>query len=719
MAIKFQRSNGIFTLTTKRTAYAFQIAHGKYPVHIYYGKKGGEIKPWDPYVVSFSPYLEQFGNCWSPDIFPQEVSFFGAGDFRTSALRLSGKDGNSVTSFDYRCYRYIDGIAPIPGLPQARGGEDVKTLCITMEDKVTGCLLNLYYTVFYDCDVITRHMELINKSADDVVIEKCMSMTLDLQNDEYDMISLYGGHYDERNYCRRAIAPGNQNIFSRRGASSPQFNPFFALCDKKATETKGDVYGFNLVYSGSFLAEVEVDQMGHTRVQTGLGSECFRYTLKGGESFVSPEAVMTYSNKGIGEMSRNFHKFVLNHILPEKAVKNPHPVVLNTWEACYFNIDEEKLVAFAEESAKCGFDMLVMDDGWFGARNHDHAGLGDWTPNLNKFKNGLKSFVDRVKAKGISFGIWIEPEMVNPDSDLYRAHPDWCLRVPGRPTSLSRDQLVLDMSNPAVIDYLKQSFSKTFEGVSIDYFKWDMNRHLSEVGSAALPPKQQSEVFFRYQKGVYELIEWFNQTYPNAMIETCSGGGGRYDLGMMCYGWQIWASDNTHPYDRIWMQRSALLGYPAATMSCHVSNPGENEKSLDFRYKVAVGGMLGYELNILNMTTPIKEIMSRQTKEYHQYESIIRTGTYYNLACPFEKCYDCHYYANEDNTQFLFGVSFKRSAKAGFVTSSMKIAQADKNATYRDLLSDKVYSGEELKNGLKFEATGEEYDAKLFWFVKE
>ncbi len=716
MAIHFSREDKLFTLTTKNTTYIFGIAQDRYLVHQYYGKKGGKYTPYRPYVISMAPYRAEFGNTWSPDVFPQEYSFFGSGDFRTAALKLRGADGTCVTDFVYRSFRYIDGRKEIEGLPFA-SAKGEKTLEVKLEDSVTGCELYLYYTVFYEEDVISRHMVLKNKGKAPVKIEKCMSLTLDLPECDYDMVTLYGGHYDERNYQRVGLHHGMQSIFSRRGASSPQYNPFMAICDKNATEEKGSVYAFNFVYSGSFLDEVEVDQTNCTRVQIGLGEENFGYIVKPGEAFASPEAILSYSAKGFGKMTRNLHNFTRNRILPPKALK-PHPVVLNTWEACYFNIDEEKLLAFAEESAKVGFDMLVMDDGWFGARNHDHAGLGDWQENPEKFKNGLRAFAEGVKQRGISFGIWIEPEMVNPDSDLYRAHPEWCLRVPRREPSLSRDQLVLDMSNPAVVEFLKASFKKTFMNVPIDYFKWDMNRHMCDVGSSALPPEQQDEVSFRYMKGVYSLLEWFRAEFPNAIIESCSGGGGRYDLGMMHYGFQIWASDNTNPYDRLWMQRSALLAYPAATMSCHVSNPGEDMRSLDYRYKVAIGGMLGYELNILRMTDPIKEEMARQVKEYKTFEHLVRLGDYYSIVSPFKDDFACYYYTDKARTEILFSLVEKRATKKRD-TKPLKLKEAVPGKVYTDLLSGSKYTGEELRAGLVLPLTGEKDTATVMHLVAQ
>jgi alpha-galactosidase len=443
----------------------------------------------------------------------------------------------------------------------------------------------------------------------------------------------------------------------------------------------------------------------------GLGSECFSYTLQPDETFDSPEAVMTYSAKGLGGMSRNFHRFIRNHLLPKEAL-TPHPVVLNTWEACYFDIDANKLLSFAKEASHCGFDMLVMDDGWFGSRNGETTGLGDWQENKTKFPMGLKSFVKEICRQGVSFGIWIEPEMVNPDSDLYRAHPEWCLQIDGRESFLARNQMVLDMTNPQVISYLKESFTQTFQGVDISYFKWDMNRHLCALGSSHLPKEQQGEIAFRYMKGVYSLLSWFRETFPHAVIETCSGGGGRYDLGMMPYGIQIWLSDNTDPYARMKMQWTALTAYPAATMSCHVSNPQNSLSSLDFRYHVAVGGMLGYELNILDMNDEIKERIKEQIQEYKTFEAVIRSGDYYGLVSPLTHPYAASYYVSEDNSKILLSLAETQTCKEG-KTKLLKIKRADSRKIYIDQKTGKKYSGTDLKKGITLPLTGKENASRL------
>ncbi len=715
MSIRFIKQVRQFIIHTASTTYAFDIVNDKYLRHLYYGKRTKTVTPGDPRGYSFAPYISQNGHKLSPDTLPCEISFFGSGDFRKTALRVNS-DGTGVTDFDYKSYKIYSGRAPLDGLPEARANDKTQTLELMLEDAVSGCVLTLFYTVYPDRDIIGRYMKLENRGGSAVKIENCMSLELVLPRCDMDMISFYGRYPMEVNLQRVPLHHGLQSVYSRRGATSHQFNPLFALCDPKATQDRGHVYGFNFIYSGSFADEVEVDQTNSAKVLVGLGSESFGYTLEAGESFTSPEAIMTYSAHGIGKMSRNFHDFTRYHIMPAVSLE-PHPVVLNTWEACYFNIDEDKLIRFAEQAAEVGFDMLVMDDGWFGARRNDRAGLGDWHESREKFPAGLAAFAREIHKRGIKFGIWIEPEMVNPDSRLFRAHPEWAIQVKGREPLVSRWQLVLDMSNDRVVDYLIDMFDKTFRGVDIDYFKWDMNRHLSNVGSLALPEGRQSEVAFRYMKGVYRLLRWFGERFPKAVIETCSGGGGRYDLGMMPYGIQIWTSDNTDPYARTNIQSAALTGYPAATMSCHVSNPRGDLGSLDYRYKVAVGGMLGYELNILEMSDEIKATVKEQIKEYKQFEHLMRLGDYYCLASPVKYDYSAYYYVSRDNSEMVMTVIEKANAKPGR-TKLLRVVRADKTGVYTDMRTGLTYTGEQLRRGITVDLKGRRDQATLFYFKK-
>lgn len=722
MSIKISRKTGEITIKTANTMYVMARKYNDFLVHMYYGKNSRGVKYEYSYpITSFSPYYSEIGLEYLPDIVKSEFSFFGSGDFRAEALKLRDlSTGCDTTSFTYISAKKFAGRKAIPGLPYAEADENTETLEITMRDKVTGCELRLYYTVFADCDVISRYFTLENKGKNPVRIEKCMMLCLDIPTKELDMLNFPGAHCFER-FCKRGrIMDGNQRVFSRRGASSHHQNPFFMLCDPKATEERGEAYGFNLVYSGSFLGEVETEQCGTTRVLAGLGSDNFNYLVEPGEKFESPEAVMTYSDRGIGQVSRNMHKFVRNHILPKENFSR-RPVVLNSWEAFYFDIDENVMADFASEAERIGMDMLVMDDGWFGKRVDDHAGLGDWSPNPDRFKDGLAPFIDRVKKTGVKFGIWIEPEMANPDSDLYRAHPDWVLHAPGRNPMESRWQYVLDMANPDVVQYLKDSFKKTLGGLPIDYFKWDMNRHMSEVYSPTLPPERQGEVSFRYMKGVYDLISWLREEFPNAMIETCSGGGGRYDLGMMKYSTQIWTSDNTYPYWRTFIQHGSTFGYPCTTMSCHVANHGgsvNDPRQLDFGFRTALNGPLGYEFNVLAIEDNVKETLSRQIKEYREYEHLILRGDFYRLLDPNPTGRYSYYFVSEDNSEILL-TYLQNVGDAKKTIYKLKISRADVNATYRDKISGGTYTGAELKKGIMVQSDAEGSYAKMFYFVKE
>jgi len=718
MPIKFNKSNNKITITTKNTMYIMEIIGGRHLGHIYYGKKKRGFDPEFHYRCgSFTPYHENLYQ-FQPDLARTEYSYFGGGDYRCTSLKIKNADGNSVTLFDYKKHRIFKGRAPITRMPYAEVKDGDQTLEITLWDPVIECELKLYYTVFYDCDVISRYMKITNKGKNAVDIEKCMSLQCDLLGRDYDIISLHGAHCWERNYCRNPVRLGGQTIYSRRGTSSHQFNPFMGICRRTTTEERGDCFGFNFVYSGNFLGEAELGQEEGCRVQIGLGGENFGWHLTPGETFESPEAVMTYTDKGIGQMSRNFHKFTRERILPEEIFEN-RPVVLNTWEAVYFNIDEKILLDFAEKSAKYGIDMLVMDDGWFGAREHDRAGLGDWWENPAKFKDGLKKFVERVKKNPLKFGIWIEPEMVNPDSDLYRAHPEWTLRCPGRENMLSRSQLVLDMSNPDVVEYLKESFEKTLGDVPIDYIKWDMNRHLSEVGSDFLPPERQKEVAHRYMLGTYDLYRWFRERFPNVMIENCSGGGGRYDLGMMKYSHQIWASDNTNPDWRTRIQYGSTVPYPVSTMSCHVSHPGDSIKEIDYRYTVAINGMLGYEMNILHMDDKVLARIPEQIEEYRRYENLIKTGDFYRLLSPFDSNYYAYYFADASNDNILLTfVQHTSDAKAKDV--KLKVSRAELGATYVDKKTGDRYAGADLRRGITVTTnTTNERFCRMWELVKE
>ena len=718
MPIKYNKQTKKFVLTTKNTMYVMQVVHDRFLGHIYYGRKKRGLDPEFEYRSgSFCPTYDDTRN-FAPDLVKTEYSFFGDGDYRSTSLKMRGENGNDCTHFDYKSHRIFKGRAHIDRLPYSEVKDGEETLEITMYDSLTDCELKLYYTVMEDCDVIARHVKIENRGTSPVDIEKCMSLQVELEGQDFDKIFLPGDYAHEREYHRFRLPFGYQNHRSRRGSSSHHFNPFLALCRLNTTEERGECYGFNFVYSGNFLTETEMFHDWGCRVQLGIGDDMFRWHLCPGEIFESPEAVMTYTDKGIGQMSRNFHKFTRERILPPE-IWEKRPVVINTWEALYMSIDEQIMVEFAEKAAELGLDMLVMDDGWFGARDSDWAGLGDWWANPRKFRNGLKKFVENVKKYPVKFGIWIEPEMVNPDSELYRAHPDWALRVAGRESMMGRNQLVLDMSNPQVVEYLKDSFEKTLGDVDIDYIKWDFNRILTQVGSDMLPPERQGEVSHRFMMGTYDLYRWFRERFPNVMIENCSGGGGRYDLGMMKYSHQIWASDNTDPIGRCKIQYGSTVPYPVNTMSCHVNNPRESGiEGIDYRFAVAINGMLGYEMDILyNHIAP--EVLARipeHVKEYRKYESLIKTGDFYRLLNPFTSNYYSYYFADEKSDHILMTfIQMDPDKKEKELT--LKVSRADKNAVYVDEKTGDRYTGEELRRGVKITTSLGHHHWRMWYLV--
>lgn len=736
MAIVFKTKEKMFVLTTEHTQYVFKIVDEKYLIHCYYGYKSKNIDySYNVQALSCSPEIEvEEMKRFSLNDAPEEFSYYGSGDYRCNSLKIRGKYGDSNTLFTYRDYKIFKGRKEIPGIPHARTAPDTETLAIYLWDEVNECSLILYYTVYPSHDMIARYFVIENQGQQSVKLQKAMSICLDLPGHEYDVISLYGCQTAERNFQRFPIYYGNYSIGSRRGASSHNFNPFLALTSRDANEDSGDVYAFNFVFSGSFLDEIEVDAQGNTRVGIGLGEENFAYTIEAGNQFASPEAIMLYTADGLGDMSRKMHSFIRDTILPAEPTRQ-RPVVLNTWEAFYFDINSELILELADQAQNCGIDMLVIDDGWFERRNHDAAGLGDWRVDKKKFPNGLKKVVEEVKRKGLKFGIWIEPEMVNPDSELYRIHPEWILNSKGRTPTLSRNQLVLDLCNPQVLDYLKTVFTQTLGDVGIDYIKWDFNRTPSEVGSPYLSAEQQDEALYRYQLGCYDLFFWFREKFPNIVLESCSGGGGRYDLGMMAVSEQIWASDNTDAEDRVRIQYGSTLAYPASVMSCHVSAPRYAEtymRELEYKYQVAIGGMLGYEMNLLKASEDAKKAIKEQTTFYREVEDLIKNGHLFRLVSPFENLSEVssYYYADMQTGakkilfSYLQNFPYQRRDMSELMELSpqkvytLRIKAADAGVRYREKITGQEYSGIDLQNGIQIRMSKEAQYGRLMFFEK-
>lgn len=695
--ITYDEQQRILKLDTKNSSYVIGIFDENYLLNLYYGKKLPDANLWNNAKrnksASFSPANPHIPNeSFSTDVAPMEYSVNGSGDFRISALAIRNADGNTVTDVRYVSHKIYPGkpsLSPLPSLYLNRDDE-ADTLEILTEDKVTGAQVTLFYTAFRETDAITRSVRVTNASQNDMDIERVFSMCLDLPTMDFDLITLYGRHNKERSREQRRLAHGLQGVASKRGSSSHNQNPFAALLRHGAGEDQGDAYGFNLVYSGNFEIAAECDYSGTTRVLMGINPTDFCWHLNPGESFQSPEAVMVYSDKGLGEMSRIFHRLYTNNLIrgPYKTAKRP--LLINSWEAAFFNFDTDKLVTFASHAKEFGMDMLVMDDGWFGKRDDDTNSLGDWFVNEKKLPGGLGVLIDRVNALGMKFGIWYEPEMISPDSELFRAHPDWLVHVPNREPSIARTQYVLDVSREDVRDNIFSQMSDVFSRYKIDYLKWDFNRNLSEAGSALLPPERSGEFFHRFVLGTYDLMNRFTEAFPDVLFENCSGGGGRFDPGMLYFSPQIWASDNTDPIERLSIQFGTSLCYPASTMGAHVS--ASRRAGFATKGNVALWGTFGYELDPTTLCEEDKAIVREQVKDYHKYYDLTHYGDLYRLIDPYFDERRCAWgFVSPDKSEALFtAVIMRKIENSMFI---LKLAGLDENTLYRNEADGEIYSG--------------------------
>ncbi len=641
MSIVFDSEKRTFKLDSKTSSYIIKIHDENYLLNLYYGAKIP-----DTYVpsrecrtpnASFSPANPVIGeHGFSPDTAPMEYGCGGAGDFRISALSVKNGCGDTVTDIRYTGHKIYKGKPEIPGLPSTyvNGGDGADTLEIYAADKSTGLSVTLYYTVFDDYGVITRHSRITNESDRKMAIERAFSGCINFDSLDYDMITFYGRHAKERYIERRKLSHGVQGIESMRGASGNAQNPFVIIAAHDAAETHGEAYGFNLVYSGNFSALAESDFNSTARFIMGINPTDFEWNLDVNESFFTPELVMVYTEDGIGEMSRIYHRFYNNNLVRGKYKTEKRPLLINSWEAAFFDFDDDKLVAFAKEAKKLGIEMLVMDDGWFGRRNDDRSSLGDWYVNENKLKGGLGSLIERVNAEGLKFGIWYEPEMISPDSDIYRAHPDWAVHVDNRDPMIARNQYVIDMSREDVRDYIWQKMYDVLSNNKIDYVKWDFNRNISDAGSAKLPNGRKQEFFHRFILGTYDLMGRLTKTFPNILLENCSGGGARFDPAMLSFSPQIWASDNTDPLERLYIQFGTSYCYPASTVGAHVSACGRT--GIKTRANVAMWGTFGYELDPRKLTEREADEVRNEVRAYHENYDLIRSGDLYRLVSPFD-----------------------------------------------------------------------------------
>ena len=717
----------MFKLDGKDTSYVFGVIDEGFLVHGYFGKK---IEDDD---LTYLLRLEE--NPWVPKTNMRDMGTFmdmtafeypchGRGDYREPCLIVEDGEGMTTTDLRYVSHKVYKGKPALEGLPATFANEnEAETIEITCIDKHTGLEAVLVYTVFNDLDAVTRSVRLKNTGKAPLNVKRVLSMCVDFDNDGYDLITLNGSWARERVIERSKLHHGKQGVDSVKGESSHQNNPFMALVSHNADEDMGEAYGFNFVYSGNFFAQAEVTQNKCTRAVMGINHFDFNWLLEEGEEFVAPEVVMVYSDEGIGKMSRTFHDLYRQNLIRGEYKDKRRPILINNWEATYFNFDTEKLIGIAKEASKLGIEMLVMDDGWFGHRDSDNSSLGDWFVYEKKLQGGLKYLVDEVNKLGMKFGIWFEPEMISPDSELYRKHPEWAIQVLGREMTMSREQYVLDYSNKEVRDYVYGMMKDVLDSANIEYIKWDMNRQLTEVGSTSLPKNRQRELWHRYVLGVYDLMNRLTTDYPHILLENCSGGGARFDPGMLYYSPQIWCSDDTDAIERLKIQHGTSICYPASAMGAHVSDCPNHTvgRSTPFatRGNVAMVGTFGYELDVTRIPQQDRDAIPAQIAEFNKYNPIIRTGDQYRIGNVFEdNMWDAWIFVAKDKSEAVF-TFVQVLGRPNYRSRRIKLKGLDPNASYKNMETGETHSGNVLMNMGIFVKLDGDFTSKVVHFVKQ
>ena len=644
MGIIYNKKTDTFTLHTKNSSYQMKIGNLDYLFHLYYGPSlrdadlSYQIMQYDR-GFSGNPYESRNERTFSLDAQPQEFSTQQQGDFRTTSIEVVNGDGSYSFGGTVLRHSITEGKYRLETLPTvfANKNDSVQSLELTLSDKFSGVDVILLYSVFEEADIITRAVKVKNNGKTPIQLKKIMSVCLDFINGSgMDLISLPGRYGQERQVERQPMTHHIHTISSVRGSSSHQQNPFVILCDRDATEDYGKCYGFSLMYSGNFLAEAELDQYDQLRLVMGIHPKQFVYEVNPRETFECPEVVMAFTEKGLTGLSHLYHDFYRTNLCESKFVtKVERPVLINSWEAAFMDFDDKKLVAIAKAAKNMGVELLVMDDGWFGKRDDDNSGLGDWHVNENKIKCGLHALGEQINSLGMKFGIWFEPEMVSEDSDLYRKHPEWAMQIPGRPAVRSRNQIALDMGRRDVQDYLIEKVNAILDDADIYYVKWDINRSITDIWSNVLPSGRQGEVYHRYILGLYRTMYAIIKTHPDILFEGCSGGGGRFDAAMLHYYPQYWVSDNNHPIDRLKLHYGTSFVYPPSCMGAHISDSGKFIP-LETKAVVAMGGTFGYELDATHLTEEEQDTCRKQSALFRKYYHIIIKGDYYRLSNPFK-----------------------------------------------------------------------------------
>ena len=640
MGISYNQEARVFRLDTPGSTYQISLVDEMgFVCHAYYGRKIPDDNM--NYLLrvnpQFLPFRESGQQTNVLDELPLEYPCHGLGDFRESCLRVETEEGHRVCGLTYLSHKIYGGKPALPGLPATHGGqEDCATLELRCRDEALGLEVSLLYTAFENLDVICRSARIENCGDRPLRLTAALSACLDMDNRSFDLITLHGSWAYERMINRRPLSWGKQGVSSRRGISSHQEQPFLALAERDANQSHGQVYAMHFVYSGNFIAQAEMRQQELVRVVMGIDTESFGWKLGPGESFQTPEAVLAYSSTGLDGMTHALHDLYRRHLTRGPWRDKPRPSLVNNWEATYFDFDSDKLLDIARTAAGRGIEMLVLDDGWFGCRNTDDNSLGDWFVNEKKLPGGLKRLADEINKLGMKFGLWVEPEMVSPDSELFRAHPDYALQIPGRSPMLSRTQLVLDLSREEVRRCVYDQLHKVLSSANIEYVKWDMNRSLTDVAGFCLEADRQGELFHRYVLGVYDLQERLLHDFPDLLLENCASGGGRFDPGMLYYSPQIWTSDNTDAIDRLRIQEGTALIYPLSTMGAHVaacpSHTNGRVTPFETRGLVSLPGCFGYELDLTKLTGEELDMIPGQLENYRKYGPVFHGGDYYRLA---------------------------------------------------------------------------------------
>ena len=706
MPIIYDNSRKIFHLQAGDTSYIMQVVKEKYLVHLYWGRRISSYHESRSIIWKdrgFAPNPDASDRTFSLDTLPQEYPQTGNGDFRNPAYGIRQENGSRISNLEYIGYEISDGKPKLPGLPASSGSEkDVQTLKVYMEDAVAGLKVCLLYSVFASESVITRSVIFLNKGKKPLHLTKMLSMSVDIREDEFDVLTLYGAHNNERNMDRRSLSSGTVKIESLRGTSSPHQAPFMALLRKGADEDQGEVFAANFVYSGNFLAEVQVDPYRNIRFQMGMNPWNGEWKLEA------------------GEMSRTFHKFYQNHLVRSPYAKKERPILINNWEATFFDFDEEKLLSLARKAASAGIELFVLDDGWFGHRDADDSSLGDWFVDKRKLPNGLKSLAEKIHDMGMQFGLWFEPEMISQDSELYRKHPDYVLHTEERPYTIGRGQLVLDLSRKEVCDYVIAAVRQILKDNPIDYVKWDMNRHLTDVGSVYFEPDRQGEITHRYVLGLYYIMDVLTSEFSEILFESCSSGGGRFDPGMLYYMPQTWCSDNTDAVCRMKIQYATSLTYPPITMGAHVSVVPNQQTGrvspLATRGYVAMSGNFGYELDLGNLKDEELEYVKEQIQCYKMIRPVIQHGDFYRIRNPFNENLAAWDFVSQDQKRavaFFFEILSQPAAPVRI----LKLKGLHPDKLYRRYDNGEIYSGDELMYcGISIPLKKEDFRGEMYCF---